>query len=342
MPPPRRRRRPPPPRQRPPPRHHPRPPLPPRRSRASPCRTSSASRSAAAHAALRAVGLPNVGLNIPCNKGTLASQSVVSSLSVAGKPPHPEVGAVPVSPGTTVAPGTRHRHHLVRLLRERIVRPERRRPDLRCRPPRTECRGPGVGLLLGRDGDDDDQHHGGVIDRFDQRWRGHDNDQTTADGAEPGPVTGCRAQGRRDGHHHHASLSPVSDRADAGDPTPTGALAEPLALSSGRGRWVIASTVLGSGIAFLDATVVGIALPSIEPRLPRGRRHAAVGRHRLRADAGCLPPPRGVAGRSLRPQADLLRRRRLVRRRIAPAAASPRAPGCSSARGSSRASAARC
>ncbi len=40
-------------------------------------------------------------------------------------------------------------------------------------------------------------------------------------------------------------------------------MAEPLALSSGRGRWVIAATVLGSGIALLDSTVVGIALPSI-------------------------------------------------------------------------------
>ena len=39
--------------------------------------------------------------------------------------------------------------------------------------------------------------------------------------------------------------------------------AEPLTLSSGKGRWVIAATVLGSGIAMLDATVVGIALPSI-------------------------------------------------------------------------------
>ena len=39
--------------------------------------------------------------------------------------------------------------------------------------------------------------------------------------------------------------------------------AEPLLLSSARGRWVIAATVLGSGIAFLDSTVVGIALPSI-------------------------------------------------------------------------------
>jgi EmrB/QacA subfamily drug resistance transporter len=36
-----------------------------------------------------------------------------------------------------------------------------------------------------------------------------------------------------------------------------------LAFNSARGRWVLAATVLGSGIAGLDATVVGIALPSI-------------------------------------------------------------------------------
>ncbi|HEX3793440.1 MAG TPA: DHA2 family efflux MFS transporter permease subunit [Acidimicrobiales bacterium] len=36
-----------------------------------------------------------------------------------------------------------------------------------------------------------------------------------------------------------------------------------LAFGSSQGRWVIAATVLGSGIASLDATVVGIALPSI-------------------------------------------------------------------------------
>ena len=36
-----------------------------------------------------------------------------------------------------------------------------------------------------------------------------------------------------------------------------------LAFSSARGRWVLAATVLGTGIAFLDSTVVGIALPSI-------------------------------------------------------------------------------
>ena len=34
-------------------------------------------------------------------------------------------------------------------------------------------------------------------------------------------------------------------------------------MSSARGRWVVAATVLGSGIAALDATVVGIALPAI-------------------------------------------------------------------------------
>ncbi len=36
-----------------------------------------------------------------------------------------------------------------------------------------------------------------------------------------------------------------------------------LRLGNARGRWVIAATVLGSGMAALDATVVGIALPAI-------------------------------------------------------------------------------
>jgi EmrB/QacA subfamily drug resistance transporter len=43
-----------------------------------------------------------------------------------------------------------------------------------------------------------------------------------------------------------------------------GAGNELLALSSGRGRWVVVAMVLGSGIAMLDATVVSIALPSID------------------------------------------------------------------------------
>jgi EmrB/QacA subfamily drug resistance transporter len=55
----------------------------------------------------------------------------------------------------------------------------------------------------------------------------------------------------------------VSAGPDTGGAIPAGAAPEPLALSSGRGRWVLAATVLGSSIALLDATVVGIALPSI-------------------------------------------------------------------------------
>ena len=62
---------------------------------------------AAANNALHAVGLPTVGLNHPCNKGTLASQSVVSSLSVAGPPPNPNAGATPLKPGDTAPPHTR-------------------------------------------------------------------------------------------------------------------------------------------------------------------------------------------------------------------------------------------
>ncbi|MGH9206280.1 MAG: MFS transporter, partial [Acidimicrobiales bacterium] len=38
---------------------------------------------------------------------------------------------------------------------------------------------------------------------------------------------------------------------------------EGITVASTAGRWVIAATVLGSGIAALDATVVGIALPTI-------------------------------------------------------------------------------
>ena len=56
----------------------------------------------------------------------------------------------------------------------------------------------------------------------------------------------------------------MSAGAGGGGATSAGAAASvPLSLSSGRGRWVVAATVLGSGIAMLDATVVGIALPSI-------------------------------------------------------------------------------
>jgi EmrB/QacA subfamily drug resistance transporter len=49
------------------------------------------------------------------------------------------------------------------------------------------------------------------------------------------------------------------------DEAPSGNAGAPnqLAFGTSQGRWVIAATVLGSGIASLDATVVGIALPTI-------------------------------------------------------------------------------
>src|SRR5688500_18546564 len=37
-----------------------------------------------------------------------------------------------------------------------------------------------------------------------------------------------------------------------------------------RARWVIAATVLGSGVAFLDGTVVNVALPAISEDLDTG------------------------------------------------------------------------
>ena len=63
---------------------------------------------AAAHEALRAAKLVFVSLNAACNKGTLTSQSVVDSLSVAGgQPPDVAAGAFPLAPGSIVAPETR-------------------------------------------------------------------------------------------------------------------------------------------------------------------------------------------------------------------------------------------
>lgn len=57
-------------------------------------------------------------------------------------------------------------------------------------------------------------------------------------------------------------MTPAEGATGARGPAPAPA-AEELAFGTARGRWVLAATVLGSGIASLDATVVGIALPSI-------------------------------------------------------------------------------
>jgi PASTA domain len=62
---------------------------------------------AAARSALRAAGFPSVSLNAPCNKGTVASQSVVASLSTPGKAPDVRVGATPLNPGADAPVGAR-------------------------------------------------------------------------------------------------------------------------------------------------------------------------------------------------------------------------------------------
>ncbi len=51
---------------------------------------------------------------------------------------------------------------------------------------------------------------------------------------------------------------------------PMEASAEPLSLASRRGRWVLAATVLGSGLATVDGTVVNVALPTIGRELHGG------------------------------------------------------------------------
>lgn len=57
------------------------------------------------------------------------------------------------------------------------------------------------------------------------------------------------------------------------DPTAADSTARPgpgVALTSAAGRWLIVATVLGSGMAFLDGTVVNIALPTISRDLGGG------------------------------------------------------------------------
>lgn len=56
---------------------------------------------------LRTAGFATVALDTACNKGTPASQSVVASLSVPGRPPNVTVGAQPLVPGTLLPKGAR-------------------------------------------------------------------------------------------------------------------------------------------------------------------------------------------------------------------------------------------
>jgi hypothetical protein len=55
---------------------------------------------------LRVAGFFTVPFNVPCNKGTLTSQSVVAALSIPGKAPQLSAGAVPLLPGTVRPKGS--------------------------------------------------------------------------------------------------------------------------------------------------------------------------------------------------------------------------------------------
>ena len=62
-----------------------------------------------------------------------------------------------------------------------------------------------------------------------------------------------------------AGSSAATNETPAGRAGPAG-----VRYSSGTGRWILAATVLGSGVAFLDGTIVNIALPTIARQLHAG------------------------------------------------------------------------
>ena len=76
-------------------------------------------------------------------------------------------------------------------------------------------------------------------------------------------------------------------------------------LAEPSGRWVLLATVLGSGMAMLDGTVVNIALPTIGKEPGRLARRPAVDGHRLYPHAGRADPARRVARGPSRPSPGL-------------------------------------
>ena len=124
-------------------------------------------------------------------------------------------------------------------------------------------------------------------------------------------------------------------RRDPREPAMAGPAApDALRYGTARGRWVLLATVLGSGMALLDAHR-GERRPAGARRGPRRRlRRPAVDRQRLHARPGRADPARRVARGPLRPAAGLRGRHGLVRRRLAALRARARRRG---ARGRARA-----
>ena len=71
-------------------------------------------------------------------------------------------------------------------------------------------------------------------------------------------------------------MAPLRPVPDASQPAPL-----LVGYRERRGRWVLAATVLGSGLAMIDGMVVNVALPTHRPR-PGGRhRWSDVGGERV-------------------------------------------------------------
>jgi hypothetical protein len=56
---------------------------------------------------------------------------------------------------------------------------------------------------------------------------------------------------------------------------PAGAAAESITYNSKAGRWVLGVAIAGSGMAFLDSTIVSVALPAIGRISTRRRPHCS-------------------------------------------------------------------
>ena len=80
--------------------------------------------------------------------------------------------------------------------------------------------------------------------------------------SEPGGPDGTAPVRRRTASRGMSAPRPVDGGGEA-FPSSRADAAPALHFGTARGRWLLAAAVLGSGIAFLDVTVVGIALPAI-------------------------------------------------------------------------------
>ena len=104
----------------------------------------------------------------------------------------------------------------------------------------------------------------------------------------------------------------------------------------------LVAAIMGSFVAGLDSTVVNVALPSIRDDLGGGLAGQQWVSNAYLLTLGLADPRRGLAGRPLRRAADLLDRRRRVRRRLACCARWRRRSRCWSPAARCRASSARC